>query len=205
MKPFRFLPGIVAGLALSWAGSSFAYKSGVLRELVDVIETAAPVSVPASGSIEVGFSPKGGAEALVLRVIDSAKSEVKVLAYSFTSSPVTAALLRASKRGVSVSLVVDYKNNISADQSGKGRAALSALAEAGCDVRVISAYPIHHDKALIVDRQTVELGSFNFSAAAARVNSENVLVNWNNPALAKAYLAHFDRNWRQSEPFRARY
>lgn len=88
MKPFRFLPGIVAGLALSWAGSSFAYKSGVLRELVDVIETAAPVSVPASGSIEVGFSPKGGAEALVLRVIDSAKSEVKVLAYSFTSSPV---------------------------------------------------------------------------------------------------------------------
>ncbi|WP_450460731.1 hypothetical protein, partial [Streptomyces sp. NPDC001056] len=31
------------------------------------------------------------------------------------------------------------------------------------------------------------------------------LVNWNNPALAKAYLAHFDRNWRQSEPFRARY
>jgi phosphatidylserine/phosphatidylglycerophosphate/cardiolipin synthase-like enzyme len=106
---------------------------------------------------------------------------------------------------VAVSLVADYKNNVTDDRSGKGRAALSALAEAGCDVRVISAYPIHHDKVLIVDRQTVELGSFNYSDAAARVNSENVLVNWNNPALAKAYLAHFDRNWRQSEPFRARY
>ena len=106
---------------------------------------------------------------------------------------------------LAVSLVADYKNNVTDDRSGKGRAALSALAEAGCDVRVISAYPIHHDKVLIVDRQTVELGSFNYSDAAARVNSENVLVNWNNPALAKAYLAHFDRNWRQSEPFRARY
>lgn len=205
MKPFRFFPLIVAVLALSCAGSSFAYKTGALREVADANETSAPVSMPASGSIEVGFSPNGGAEALVLRVIDSAKSVIKVLSYSFTSSQVTAALLRASHRGVSVSLVADYKNNVSEDRSGKARAALSALAEAGCDVRVVSVFPIHHDKVLIVDRQTVELGSFNFSNAAARVNSENVLVNWNNPALAKAYLAYFDRNWRLSVPFRTRY
>lgn len=205
MKPSRFLPVILAGLALSWAGSAFAFKPSALRELADAIETTAPVAVPAAGSIEVGFSPKGGAEALVLRVIDSAKTDIKALSYSFTSPRVVAALLRAAKRGVDVSLVADYKNNITDDRSGKGRAALSALAEAGCDVRVISAYPIHHDKVLIVDRQTVELGSFNYSDAAARVNSENVLVNWNNQALAKAYLAHFERNWRQSEPFRARY
>ena len=33
MKPSRFLPVILAGLALSWAGSASAYKPGVLREL----------------------------------------------------------------------------------------------------------------------------------------------------------------------------
>ena len=205
MKSSRYLPVILAGLALSWAGSAFAYKSGVLRDLADAIETTAPVSVPASGSIEVGFSPKGSAEALVLRVIDSAQSEIKVLSYSFTSARVTAALLRAARRGVSVSLVADYKNNVIHDRSRKARAALSALATAGCDVRTIAAYPIHHDKVLIVDRQTVELGSFNFSEAAARSNSENVLVNWNNPALAAAYLAHFDRNWRQADRFQVQY
>lgn len=120
MKPSRFLPVILACLALSGTGPAFAYKSGVLRELADAIETAATVSVPASGSIEVGFSPKGGAEALVLRVIDSAKSDIKALSYSFTSPRVVAALLRASKRGVAVSLVADYKNNITTDRSGKG-------------------------------------------------------------------------------------
>ena len=93
MKPSRFLPVILAGLALSWAGSASAYKPGVLRELADAIETAAPVSVPAAGSIEVGFSPKGGAEALVLRVIDSAKTDIKALSYSFTSPRVVAARL----------------------------------------------------------------------------------------------------------------
>lgn len=205
MKLFRFLPVVFAGLAFGWAGTALAYKGGALRELADAFETAAPVAVPAAGSIEVGFSPKGGAEALVLRVIDSAKSDIKALSYSFTSPRVVAALLRASKRGVAVSLVADYKNNTVDDRSGKARAALSALAEAGCDVRVISVYPIHHDKVLIVDRQTVELGSFNYSDAAARVNSENVLVNWNNPALAKVYLEHFERNYRQSERFRAQY
>ena len=58
----------------------------------------------------MGFSPKGGAEALVLRVIDSAKTDIKALSYSFTSPRVVAALLRAAKRGVAVSLVADYKN-----------------------------------------------------------------------------------------------
>jgi len=101
MRYFRFLLVIVASLALSWVGSSFAYKSSVLRDLVDIIEIAVLVSVPASGSIKLDFSTKGEAEELVLRVIDSAKSEIKMLAYSFTSSPVMAALLRDSKYGVS--------------------------------------------------------------------------------------------------------
>ena len=33
MKPSRFLPVILAGLALSWAGSAFAFKPSALREL----------------------------------------------------------------------------------------------------------------------------------------------------------------------------
>ena len=61
------------------------------------------------------------------------------------------------------------------------------------------------DKVICADAETVELGSFNYSDAAARRNSENVLVNWRNPKLAEAYLQHFERNYRQSDPYQPRY
>jgi len=176
-----------------------------LEGVVHTYQANHSYEVPATGSVEVAFSPDEGSEALVIRVIDSAKSDLRVLAYSFTSATVTSALLRAKKRGVDVRVVADQKNNVSDDRSGKARAALSALVNAGVDVRLISAYPIHHDKVIVADRQTVELGSFNYSDAAAHRNSENVLVNWNNRQLAEAYLGHFERNYRQSVPFETRY
>ena len=161
--------------------------------------------IPATGNLEVAFSPAEGSEALVIKVVDSARTELRILAYSFTSAPITAALLRAKKRGVDVRVVADEKNNTSDDRSGKARAALSALVNAGVDVRTISVYPIHHDKVMVADRETVQLGSFNYSDAAARRNSENVLVNWRNPQLAAVYLAHFERNYRQARAFKTAY
>jgi phosphatidylserine/phosphatidylglycerophosphate/cardiolipin synthase-like enzyme len=160
-------------------------------------DTAASITVPAAGQVEVAFSPNEGSERLVIKVIDSAQHELRVMAYSFTSVPIVEALLHAKHRGVDVRLVVDDKDS----HQPKARAALGALATAGVEVRTVSAYPIHHDKVIIVDRQTVELGSFNFSDAAAHKNSENVLVAWGNPRLADVYLAHFDRNYRQGAAF----
>lgn len=162
-------------------------------------------TVQHQGAIEVGFSPDEGAERLVLRVIDSARSEIRLMAYSFTSVPVTKALLAARKRGVDVALVVDAKSNAGEDRSGKARAALSALVNAGCRVRTISTYQIHHDKVLVVDNETVETGSFNFSAAAADRNSENVIVIWKNPDLAKGYLRHWADRFAQGQDYSTRY
>ncbi|MEI6767739.1 MAG: phospholipase D family protein, partial [Betaproteobacteria bacterium] len=156
------------------------------------------------GHVEIAFSPNEGSEDLVIKAIDSSRTEVRVLAYSFTSAPITQALLRAKKRGAKVMLVVDQKSNINEDRSSKSQAALSALANAGCEVRTISAYPIHHDKTIIIDQETVETGSFNFSQAAAHRNSENVIVHWNNPKLAHVYLEHFERNYKLSKPFTPR-
>lgn len=192
-----------ASLAALLASLAIAANAG--RFKVEAVDQGSFFQVPATGAISVAFSPNEGAERLVIETINSAKSELKILAYSFTSATVTEAILKARKRGVNVYLVADYKNNISEDRSGKANAALSALVTAGCDVRTIRVYPIHHDKVIIADRQTVELGSFNFSNAAAHHNSENVLVNWNNPQLAAVYLAHFERNQKQSDPFKPGY
>ena len=185
---------IVAGVALSPTAQARKAKS-VVQQAVDAYQSTSSTTLPAAGTIEVAFSPNEGSEHLVVKVIDSAKSELDLLSYSFTSVPVVEALVRARHRGVTVRLVADEKDNLKAD---KARAALGALVNAGADVRTIRVYPIHHDKVIIADRQTVELGSFNYSDAAAHKNSENVLVNWGNPKLAEVYLRHFERNYAQA-------
>lgn len=200
------LQGLLLGLALV-LGSSGAAQATIGREVSAALAKAsrpAPVAVPVAGSMEVGFSPEGSAEALVLKVIDSARREIRLMAYSFTAAKVVDALRQARHRGVEVYVIADRKANLSGEDRGRGRSALATLVNAGAQVRVIDAYAIHHDKVLIVDGATVQMGSYNYSASAARSNSENVLVNWNNPALANAYLPHFMRNWQQGTPMQER-
>ncbi len=182
-----------------------AKKKTIVDVVVEAYQAHHSFEMPAQGTLEVAFSPNEGSEALVVKVIDSARTQLRVLSYSFTSAAVGAALVRAKKRGVDVSVVADQRNNVSEDRSGKARAALSLMVNAGINVRTISVFPIHHDKVIIADRRTVELGSFNFSEAAASRNSENVLVNWGNPKLAEVYLGHFDRNYRRSKPYEPGY
>ena len=199
--PFRSITA-VALAALLVAPVVQARKSkSIIAQAVDAYQSTNSFTVPATGTVEVAFSPNEGSEHLVVKVIDSAKAELDLLSYSFTSVPVVEALVRARHRGVTVRLVADEKDNVSADHSGKARAALGALVNAGADVRTIRVYAIHHDKVIIADRQTVEMGSFNFSDAAAHRNSENVLVNWGNSKLADVYLKHFDRNYAQAKAY----
>ena len=197
--------GAIAAFAIVYSSAALAFDGTVWRAAGQVLQSISSKEVTAAGTLEVAFSPKQGAEALVLKAIDSARSSIKVMAYSFTSSKVTAALLRAQKRGVTVSLVADEQHNLKNGASPKARAAFSALSLAGAQVRVISAFAIHHDKVLIVDDLHVQLGSYNYSESAATRNSENVLVNWNNPALAAVYADHFAKNWALAQQFNPGY
>ena len=102
-------------------------------------------------------------------------------------------LLEAKRRGVDVKVLLD-------DRGNRGAASLSAMrmiTEANIPLRVVSAYAIHHDKYIVVDGRHTETGSFNYSQAAARANSENVLVVWNNPTTAQRYLTHWGNRWKQ--------
>lgn len=161
-------------------------------------------AVPTDTRIETGFSPNGQALPLVLKTINSARTTLDVMAYSFTSAEVTRALLNATKRGVKLRIVVDHKHNFQTDRSGKPVSALSALTNAGAQVRSVSDYSIMHDKIIVADALHVQTGSFNYSRAAAVSNSENVLVLWNAKQVAQDYTAHFDSRWRQGQPFRGR-
>jgi len=155
----------------------------------------------AAPSIDVGFSPEGSALQLVMRTIDNAQQNIRLMGYSFTSPEVARGLVAAKRRGVDVKVVVDEKGN-------KGKASVAAmnlLVNADIPVRTISKYKISHDKVIIVDNQTVETGSFNFTRSAAEANSENALVISGLPTLAQTYLAHWQSRWNDGADWKSTY
>ncbi|HBH6890061.1 TPA: phospholipase D family protein [Serratia marcescens] len=152
------------------------------------LSTGAAVAAP---SIDVGFSPEGSAQQLVLRTLDEAHESIRLMGYSFTSPEVVKSLVAAKRRGVDVRVVVDDKGN----RSKASQAAMNVVVNAGIPLRTNSQYKIMHDKVIITDGQNVELGSFNYTRSAAESNSENALVVRGVPALAQTYLAHWQSRW----------
>jgi phosphatidylserine/phosphatidylglycerophosphate/cardiolipin synthase-like enzyme len=130
--------------------------------------------------------------------IESAHSTIRVAAYSFTSKPIAQALLADARRGVDVRVVVD-KSNATARYT-----AATFLANEGVPLRVDYRYAIMHDKFMVVDGQTVEEGSFNYTAVVEAKNAENVLV-LHDPVVAQRYGEEWDRLWAESEEMKPRY
>ncbi len=102
------------------------------------------------------------------------------------------ALLNAKRRGVDVRVVLDANGN----RSKASVAAINLLVNAGIPTRTIDVYAIHHDKYAVVDEFTVQTGSFNYSKAAAKSNSENVLVV-RDALIAVQYTQHWQSRWER--------
>ncbi|UNT11595.1 phospholipase D-like domain-containing protein [Klebsiella pneumoniae] len=95
------------------------------------------------------------------------------MGYSFTSPEVAGALVRAKQRGLDVKVVLDWKAN-TGRQNKASLAAMNLLVNAGIPVRTVSQYKIMHDKVIIADGRNVEVGSFNYTRAADRVELADV-------------------------------
>jgi phosphatidylserine/phosphatidylglycerophosphate/cardiolipin synthase-like enzyme len=160
------------------------------------------VGAPAfAAQVQVGFSPEGSAEELVLDVVDGAQQQIRLMGYSFTSPKVVKALVAAKRRGVDVQIVVDAHGN----DNKASRAAMNLIVSAGIPLRTNDAFKIQHDKVIISDSLNVQTGSFNYSSAAARSNSENALVMWGFPEVARIYLQHWQSRWNQGRPYQTGY
>ena len=148
--------------------------------------------------IEVVFSPfpYRRAEQLVIKVINSANDSVFMAAYEFTSKPIADALCKAIERGAAVSVVLDSKANHWGTNWNTMR---DRLAECHVDVKADAHYPIMHDKFIVIDGETVETGSFNFTAAAAYHNAENVIVLHEVRDIAKQFMHEWERLYSESD------
>jgi phosphatidylserine/phosphatidylglycerophosphate/cardiolipin synthase-like enzyme len=135
-------------------------------------------------SAQICFSPKGGCTEAIIKEINNAKSEILVQAYSFTSAPIAKALLNAHKRGVKVEAILDKS------QRTEKYTSATFLSNAGIPTYIDAKHAIAHNKIMIIDREIVITGSFNFTKAAEEKNAENLLII-RNKDLAKVYM----ENW----------
>jgi len=146
---------------------------------------------------KVCFSPNGDCTESIVREINAAKSEILVQAYSFTSAPIAKALTDAFKRGVKVEAILDKS------QRKEKYTAATFLANAGIPTYIDDKHAIAHNKIIIIDKETVITGSFNFTKAAEEKNAENVLVI-KSKELAKEYMDNWYKHKGHSEKYEGR-
>jgi phosphatidylserine/phosphatidylglycerophosphate/cardiolipin synthase-like enzyme len=150
-----------------------------------------------NATAQVYFSPHGGATEAIVKEIGKAKSEVLVQAYSFTSKDIAKALTDAQKRGIHVEIILD-KSNRSAKYS-----AVDFTAHMGIPTYIDAEHAIAHNKVMIIDKETVITGSFNFTKAAEEKNAENLLII-KSKGLAKAYLDNWYQHKKHSDEYKGR-
>jgi phosphatidylserine/phosphatidylglycerophosphate/cardiolipin synthase-like enzyme len=134
------------------------------------------------------FSPKGGCKEAVLAELKRARREILVQAYSFTSEPITFALVDAKKRGVHVDVLLDKSNEVERYSD------LRIFLDQGLHPLIDAHHAIAHNKVMIIDQKVLITGSYNFTNQAEDENAENLLIIKGHPELVALYrqnlLAH---------------
>ena len=144
--------------------------------------------------VQVYFSPKSGCTEAIINELNKAKTEILVKAYSFTSAHIAKALLNAHKRGVKVEAILDKS------QRKKSYTSATFLANSGVPTYIDDKHDIAHNKVMIIDRETVITGSFNFTKAAEEKNAENLLII-KDKELAKAYMENWYKHKGNSDMY----
>ena len=170
-------------------------RHSILRALLSASALASAAQPAASGELQACFTPGEDCTAFIVRQIDGAKSELLVQAYGLTSAPIIQALGRAKERGIDVKAILDRIHE------QKRYTAATYLKNHDIDVLIDDAVGIAHNKVMVIDHRNVITGSFNFTRAAHAKNAENVLLITDDPVLAKAYAANWERRAAAARPY----
>ncbi|HSG26102.1 MAG TPA: phospholipase D-like domain-containing protein [Anaerolineales bacterium] len=143
-------------------------------------------------SVLVRFAAEDDVATLLAELLGRAQSEIRFMAFSFTDDDMGGSILQQAKNGVSVAGIFEQ------------RGAMTEYSEFpflycnGLSVRLDGNPRTMHHKVLIIDRQIVVTGSYNFSVNADTSNDENVIMI-DNSQIAAEYLKEFDRLWAESQ------
>ncbi len=129
------------------------------------------------------FSPSDDCERIIMNYIDSAKSQIRISMYAFTSFPIANKLISVSKR---VPDIIVFCDNT---QSSNNPEALGLLQQAHIKVRIKQSKVLEHNKIMMIDNRIILTGSYNWSKSA-KTQDNNLLV-LKCPHLISAYQQEF--------------
>jgi phosphatidylserine/phosphatidylglycerophosphate/cardiolipin synthase-like enzyme len=140
---------------------------------------------------EVFFPQIDHAAPRIIELLNGATKSIHVLAFSFTSKEMTAAVIARAQAGVEVRGVFE--------NSGACSGAYAPLAALGAQNITLSRWPygpthFMHHKVFIIDGGKVVFSSFNFSSSADNSNDENVLI-----VQDEAFAAKFEQAYQVVE------
>jgi phosphatidylserine/phosphatidylglycerophosphate/cardiolipin synthase-like enzyme len=126
-------------------------------------------------------------------LINSADTEILFMAFSFTHDDIGESMLNQADAGITVRGVFETTG------SETEFSYYPIMRSEGIQVRQDGNPRIMHHKVIIIDRDTVIFGSYNFSNNANDSNDENLLIVFS-PNFAEAFVAEFEKVWAAAKP-----
>jgi len=133
------------------------------------------------------FNCNAGITQLVVNSITSAKQSIRAAVYDFNNPDIAYALIEAKRNNPQLDIqVIADKANLTDTNS-----MIAVLEDNNIPVYIASAYAIMHNKFIVIDNQSVEYGSFNYSTTAATRQANNAI--WiNNSDIAASYTERWN-------------
>lgn len=131
------------------------------------------------------------------QAINNAQTSIQIAIFTFTDKALVDDLIAAKNRGVLVQIVADYSQGTQPYST----AGFEKLIKNGIEVKINQSYELLHNKYMIVDGNTVETGSYNYTSSAQTKNAENYQIYHNNTELAKLYQQDWQAIFDQGYPY----
>ena len=145
--------------------------------------------------VENYFAPEKEVAAIIGDLVNTAQSEILFMAFSFTIDLIGEPMLERAEAGVTVRGVFETTGS-ETQFSYYGDMRDTGLANV--QVRQDGNPRIMHHKVIVIDRQTVVFGSFNFSASANDNNDENIVIV-HDPTFTSFFVEEFNAIWAEAK------
>ena len=147
--------------------------------------------------VENYFGPEKEISLIISRSVIRAQEEILFMAFSFTDEQIGEAMLGRADAGVVLRGIFE---TVGANTSSSyfPDMAQAEMTMNNVTVRTDGNAHIMHHKVIIIDRETVIFGSFNFSDSANRRNDENIIIV-HDPTFAGYFIEEFDTVWAEAQ------
>jgi phosphatidylserine/phosphatidylglycerophosphate/cardiolipin synthase-like enzyme len=128
----------------------------------------------------------------VISCLEGAGQTLSISLFTISDNPISQAIREAHSRGVQVKIVTDDEKITDMGSD------IFRLKHHGIPVKIDSSKSLMHHKFVVIDRNKVLTGSFNWTRSASEINNENILIT-NNQRIVSAFNQEFERLWEQME------